>query len=238
MDIQYLINIFEIESRSLDALLRQHPLLRPLFTRSFRGVEASALRQAYLHLLKLSADYVQYTVPALRAAGQALRDGDAEDQRWSRLFLGYAADETDADADADADYGHHVWARDDMRALGAPDELIDAPPHPAAALYGRYFIDGAARHPYAILGAKGVLEHAAVRSADDLARGVLDSGLPRAEDATRFFHHHGVLDVDHVREGDRNLRQLADDDKCRQILEGAYMTSGTYRALIHHLLPT
>lgn len=236
MDIQYLIDIFEIESRSLDTLLRQHPLLRPLFTRRFRGVDTDALRQAYLHLLKLSADYVQYTVPALRAAGQALRDGDAEDQRWSRLFLGYAADETDVDYDADC--GHHIWARDDMRALGAPDELIDAPAHPAAELYGRYFVNEAARHPYAILGAKGVLEHSAIRSADDLARGVLDSGIPHAENATRFFHHHGVLDVDHVREGDRNLHQLAHNDKCRQILEGAYMTSGTYRALIHQLLPT
>lgn len=238
MDIQYLIDIFEIESRSLDVLLRQHPLLRPLFARSFRGVETGALRLAYLHLLKLSADYVQYTVPALRAAGQALRDGDAEDQRWSRLFLGYAADETDTGADVSADYGHHVWAYDDLRALGAPDELIEAPPHPAAALYGKYFVDEAVRHPYAILGAKGVLEHTAVRSADDLARGVLDSGIPHADQATRFFHHHGVLDIDHVREGDRNLRQLGHDEKCRQILEGAYMTSGTYRALIHHVLPT
>ncbi len=236
MDVQYLIDIFEIESRSLDALLRQHLLLRPLFTRSFWGVETSALRHAYLHLLKLSADYVQYTVPALRAAGRALRDGDTEDQRWSRLFLGYAADETDTDSDAS--HGHHVWARDDMRALGAPDELIDAPPHPAAALYGRYFVDDAALHPYAILGAKGVLEHWAIRSADDLARGVLDSGIPHAENATRFLHHHGVLDVQHVREGDRNLRQLAGSDKRRQILEGAYMTSGTYRSLIHHVLPT
>ena len=42
MDVQYLIDIFEIESRSLDVLLRQHLLLRPLFTRSFRGVETSA----------------------------------------------------------------------------------------------------------------------------------------------------------------------------------------------------
>lgn len=235
MNVQYLIDIFEIESRSLDMLLRQHVLLRPLFTRSFREVETSTLRQAYLHLLKLSADYVQYTVPALRAAGKALRDGDAEDQRWSRLFLGYAADETDTDSDASC--GHHVWARDDMRALGAPAELIDAPPHPAAALYGTYFIEDAARHPYAILGAKGVLEHWAIRSADDLARGVRVSGIPQAENATRFLHHHGVLDIEHVRDGDRNLRQLTDSDKCRQILEGAYMTSGTYRSLIHHLLP-
>jgi hypothetical protein len=233
MDIQDLIDIFELESRSLDALLRQHPRLRPLFTRNFRDVDADALRRAYLQLLRLSADYTQYTVPALRAAGQALRRGDATDQRWSELFLAYAVDETDEDAG----YGHHRWARDDMKALGASADLLEAATHPCAAVYGKYFVDDAARHPYAILGAKGVLEHSAVRTADDLARGVVESGIPHAEHATRFFHHHGVLDVDHVREGDRNLCQLDDADKRRQILEGAYFTSGTYRALVHHLLP-
>lgn len=232
MDIQYLIDIFELESRSLDALVRYHPALRPLFTRSFRGVELAALRRAYLQLLRISADCARYTVPALRAAGEALRHGDAVDRSWSEHLLGYAADETDAD------HGHHVWARDDMKSLAAPADLLDAPPHAAAVLYGRYFIDDAHRHPYAILGAKGVLEHAAVRTADDVARGVAESGLPGAQDATRFFRHHGVLDIAHVREGDDNLRKLGDPDRWRQILEGAYVTTGTYRALVHHLLPT
>jgi hypothetical protein len=234
MDIQYLIDTFELESRALDALLRHHPLLRPLFARDFRGVDPDALRRAYLQLLKLSADYTQHTVPALRAAGESLRDGDATDRQWSELFLAYAADETD---EAD-DYGHHVWALEDMKALGAPRELLEAPAAASAALYGKYFVDEAARHPYAILGAKGVLEHLAIRFADDLARGVLDSSLPNAEQATRFFHHHGVLDIAHVREGDRNLAQLGDDHKRRQIIEGAYVTSGTYRALVHYQLPT
>jgi hypothetical protein len=232
MTVQYLIEIFDLESRGLEALLRQHPRLRPLLTRSFEGTDPDDLRRAYLQLLKLSADYSQYTVPALRAAGEALRGGDAIDRRWSKLFLGYAVDETDADAD----YGHHNWARDDMRALGASAELLDAPTHPSAVAYGQYFVDDAARHPYAILGAKGVLEHAAVRTADDLARGVLDSGIPQAATATRFFHHHGLLDIDHVREGDRNLRELEGAERCRQIVAGAYFTSGTYRALLHQLL--
>jgi hypothetical protein len=231
MDIQYLIDIFELESRSLDALLRGHPALRPLFTRDFQEVDANALRRGYLQLLKISFDYVQYTVPALRAAGLALRDGDAADRRWSELFLSYAADETDDNGAR----GHHLWAREDMIALDAPRDLLDAPTHISAVLYGKYFVDDAARHPYAILGAKGVLEHAAVRSAGELARGVIDSGIPHAEHATRFFHHHGVLDVDHVREGDRNLHQLQDIGKWRQIIEGAYVTTGTYRALIQQI---
>ena len=233
MELQYLLDMFELESRSLDALVRGHTLLRPLFTRNFRDVDAVALRGAYLRLLKISADYVQYTVPALRAAGLALRNGDDLDRRWSELFLSYATDETDEAGGR----GHHLWAREDMLALGAPRELIDAPPHTSAVLYGAYFVDDAACHPYAILGAKGVLEHAAVLGAGELARGVLDSGIPNAENATRFFHHHGVLDVDHVREGNHNLRYLADASRWRQIVEGAYVTTGTYRALIHHVLP-
>jgi hypothetical protein len=233
MDVQHLINVFELESRHLDATLREHPMLRPLFSRNFRGVDAGALRRTYLQLLKLKADYVQYTVPALRAAGLALRDGDDEDRRWSELLLAYASGETDTRAD----YGHHIWARDDMKALGAPADLLDAPPHPSALLYGAYFVDEADRHPYAILGAKGVLEHFSIRVSDDVVRGVVASGIANAENATRFFCQHGVLDIDHVREGDRNLGQIVEPHKRFQILEGAYFTSGTYRSLAHYLLP-
>jgi hypothetical protein len=233
MNVQYLIDVFELESLHLDAALRYHPALRALFSRDFGTTDATALRTAYLQLLKLSADYVQYTVPALRAAGMALRGGDDEDRRWSELFLAYAVDETDEDAG----YGHHIWARNDMAALGATVELIEGPVHPSAVLYGKYFIDDVARHPYAILGAKGVLERLSIRSANDLARGLIDSGIPNASNAISFIHSHGVLDIDHAREGDQNLRQLDQAHKRRQILEGAYFTSGAYRALVHDLLP-
>lgn len=234
MHIQHLIDIFELEGRALDATLRQHPALRSLFSRNFQGVNTDTLRRAYLQLLKLSADYVQHTVPALRAAGEALRTGDDEDRRWSRMLLEYATGESDERAG----YGHHVWARDDMAALGASPELLDAPAHPNAVLYGKYFVDDAGRHPYAILGAKGVLEHLSIRSADDLVRGLVDSGIPNARSAVSFIYHHGVLDIDHVREGNRNLWQLEHEHKRRQVLEGAYFTSGSYRALVHYLLPT
>ncbi|HEY0194692.1 MAG TPA: iron-containing redox enzyme family protein [Kofleriaceae bacterium] len=239
MDIRYLTDTFEREGLGLDTLIRRHPLLAPLFTRNFRGVSIDALRGAYLQLLKLKADYVQYTVPALRAAGEALRGGDGEDRQWSAVFLDYANGETD-EAHPDGgneDYGHHVWARNDMIALGAPEELLAAPTDPTAVLYGQYFVEGAARHPYAVLGAKGVLERFSLRVSDDLVGGLIDSGIPNAARATQFFEHHGVLDIDHVRQGDRNLAQLAAGPKRNQILEGVYVTTGHYRALVHHLLP-
>lgn len=234
MDTQHLIDVFELESKLLDGTVRQHPQLRPLFSRNFQGVSLESLKHAYLQLLKLEADYVQYTVPALRAAGQALRDGDDEDRRWSALFLEYSAGETDEQGG----YGHQFWAQDDMNALGAPVELLEAPPHAAAILYGRFFVDDAGQHPYAILGAKGVLEHLSIRSADDVVRGLIASGIPNAENATSFLRHHSILDIDHVREGDRNLEQLVPAQKRLQILEGAYFTSGTFRSLVHYLLPT
>jgi hypothetical protein len=235
MDTQLLVDVFDLESRLLDATLRHHPRLRSFFTRSFsEPIDRNQLKLAYLQLLKLKADYVQYTVPALRAAGLALRNGDEEDRRWSQLFLAYATGETDSKGD----YGHHVWAHDDMRALGAPAAFIDAPPHASAILYGRFFVDDAERHPYAILGAKGVLEHFSIRVSDDLVRGLLESGIPNAENATAFFQHHGVLDIDHVREGDRNLEQLRSPQSRFQILEGAHFTSGIYRTMLHYLLPT
>jgi hypothetical protein len=237
MNPHYLIDVFTRESALLDATLRQHPQLAPLFTRRFDGVDRDALKLAYLRLLKIKADYVQYTVPALRGAGLALREGDDVDRWWSAHLLEYAAGETDEHASHGTDYGHHIWAHEDMMALGATAELVNAPTDPAALLYRSYFVDDVARHPYAILGAKGVLEHFSIVVADDVVRGLVASGIANAEQATKFFHHHGVLDVDHVRQGDRNLENLTHPHKVMQILEGAYFTTGSYRALVHSVLP-
>jgi hypothetical protein len=234
MEIQHLVNVFELESRLLDATLRDHPVLGRLFSRDFADVSPDALRRAYVQLLGLKIEYVQYTVPALRAAGEALRTGDADDRRWSELFLSYAAGESDARAGQER--GHHVWARSDMCALGASPELLDRRPHPAALMYRTYFIDEVARHPYAILGAKGVLEHFSLRVSDDLVAGIVASGVANAEHATSFFAHHGKLDVAHVRDGDRNLARLRDASRRLQVVEGACMASGIYRLLADHLL--
>jgi hypothetical protein len=233
MDHSFLVDTFECEGRLLDATLRNHPSLRAFYSRDFGNVDRMALRESYLRLLKLKADYVRYTVPALGAAGEALKNGDEEDRAWSAVFLNYASGETDQDGD----YGHHVWAHSDMRALGASESEIGAAPHFTVTLYGRYFVEEARLHPYGILGAKGVLEHFSIRTSDDLVKGVRESGIPNAARAVSFFEHHGVLDIDHVREGDRNLERLRGAEKRAQILEGAYFTSGIYRAMVHYLLP-
>jgi len=232
MDIDHLISILDVEAAALEQTVRQHPALRPFFSLDFSGVDVAVLRETYLRLLKMKADYVLHSVPMLRAAGLALRSGDDEDRAWSELFLSYAHDELDTEQD----YGHHVWAKSDMRALGASDARIDAPPHTSVDLYGRYLVDEAPGHPYAILGTKGVLEHLSIRMSDDLVKGVLASGIEGAEGAVSFFQHHGVLDIDHVRGGDKNLERLRGAEKRFQVLQGAFFTSGSYRAFLHFYL--
>jgi predicted GNAT family N-acyltransferase len=233
MDIRHLIELFEVESAALNTLVRQHALLRPFFSRDFKGTDPDALKQSYLRLLKMTADYVQYTCPAFRAAGEALNGGDQEDRRWAKIFLDYSEGETD---EKDGD-GHEVWARDDMVALGAPQSLLTAPPHASVRLYGDYFVKEAARHPYAILGAKGVLEHLSILISDDIADGILQSKIPGAKNATRFFRAHGILDIDHVRDGDRNLEQtFRNEQKIRQVFDGVCFTSTAYRWMLQSYL--
>jgi hypothetical protein len=44
MDIRHLIELFEIESGTLNLLLRQHAHLRPLFSRDFKDVDLNAVK--------------------------------------------------------------------------------------------------------------------------------------------------------------------------------------------------
>lgn len=227
MEINHLIQVFGDEGRLLHRALRETPSLRPLFTREFAGVDLAALRLAYARLLKMTADYVQHTTPALRAAARRLAAGDHHDQNWGARISEYAAGETDEVQG----YGHQAWAHADMRGIEAPSEITEAPPHQGAVSYGKYFVERAAQHPYAILGAKGVLEHLAILASDDIVQGILDSGIPNAEKAVSFFRRHGVLDVEHVRQGNLNLATLRLEG-CEQALAGAYVTSGAYRTML------
>jgi hypothetical protein len=229
MNVRHLIELFEIESHTLNTLLRQHVHLKPLFARNFKAVDLGALKLSYLQYLKMTADYVQFTCPAFRAAGEVLSKGDVEDRRWSKVFIDYSEGETDEKEG----YGHEVWALNDMKVLGASPGLLEASAHASAIQYGDYFVNQAAKHPYAILGAKGVLEHLSIIMADDAADGVLQSGIVRAKDAVTFLRHHGVLDIEHVREGDHNLvESFADPLKIQQVFDGVCVASTSYRWML------
>src|SRR6266436_6788303 len=132
-----LVRVFEREAALLDDTLRRHPRLDTLFAKSPITLPIVDLAAGYLQLLKAKADYVRFTVPALRAAGEALRDGDDEDRGWSEQFMGYAEGEGAEGG------GHEAWAISDMKALGAPPDLVGAPCDAAAVEYGRYFVDAA-----------------------------------------------------------------------------------------------
>ena len=219
------------ESAGLNAMLRGHARLRDILSppppeERTQKHYYDALA-TYLEMLRLSYDYVQHTVPALHAAGDNLISGSDEDRRWGDLLLGYAAGETDEDAG----YGHQHWAHEDMVALGASPELLSRAPHPAAEEYGRYLVAEVGDHPYAVLGAKAVLEGLSVLVADDIAAGIVEL-VPEAVEATRFFAHHGVLDIEHVREGSESLGTLWDPGRLHQVLAGGYMTATMYRTLV------
>lgn len=231
MNTQDLVGIFDVESESIESTIRGHHALGVIFERSVPEHQRDVLRLAYLKLLQLSASYVQFTVPALRAAGEWLSAQPASsDREWGETILAHVEDES-----ATEENGHDAWAKDDMRALGASEELILAPTNDVAWLYGNYLMEPAL-HPYAVLGAKGVLEHAAVRVANEIAQGMRRSGIPGAQQAIRFFDSHGALDVTHAREGDLALDKIRDEGKRRQIAHGAFVTGGTYRALVRLML--
>jgi hypothetical protein len=229
VDTTLLVETFELEARLLDATLRRHPRLRPLFAQDFDHTDRVALKDACLRLLKLAADQARIMGPALRAAGETLRGGDEQARQWSRLLLG--PDSAEADDD-------QVRAHLDMRALGAGPELLDAPPPAAAEIFARFFIGDVLRHPWAILGARGVLRHLALRVADDLAAGLRVSPIAGSQDAASLFSRHGVAHIDHVRERDRLMAQLDGNAEHLQVLEGAWFTSGIYRSLVRSLLPS
>jgi len=241
IDGEYVARSLRLQARCLHDALRENAVLRRMIDGypALPELDPAEVREVYARLLRMSADYVQFTVPALRAASEALAaTGDAADALWAGRLAAYAQDEVDED-EARGRRGHESWALADLADLGA-HELAVSPPHPAAAEYGWYFVSRAAEHPYAILGAKSVLEELSVRAAGPILAGVRAAGVAYAsgahQDAARFLHHHGDLDVDHGRRGARDLRDVQLVSQRRQILEGAYVTAGIYHQLAHHYL--
>ncbi len=222
MNHNYVVNVFETEAKNLDLNLRNHSKLSAFFTKiSFN----ENLKKYYGSYLNMTTKYVSYTVPMLRAAGEALALGDDEDKIWSQGFLHYANDEIDEIGN----YGHHVWAEQDLQAIG--ENLVNDIPK-SIKIYGDYFVKYAAKHPYAILGAKGVLENLSILSADDFVEGILASSLPNKENAVSFLSHHGTLDIEHVKQANENLSKISSEEKLMQIVEGVYFTSGSYREFL------
>lgn len=244
IDAEYVARSLRLQAQSLREVLSENPVLRRMihgdYAQSGRAAErdayASLVRGTYASLLRMSRDYVQFTVPALRAASEVLAaSADPDDRLWSVRLAAYAAEETDESAGQ----GHETWATADLADLGVAHALTpEERPHPAAAEYGWYFVSRAGEHPYAILGAKSVLEELSVRVAHQILLGVRVAGVipAQGDGAARFLCHHGELDVEHGRRGTRDLRDLRLVHQRRQVLEGAYVTVGAYRHLAYHYL--
>jgi hypothetical protein len=165
----------------------------------------------------------------LRASSQALQSGEIEDRRWSEIFLVDAHEEMDPGGD----YGHELWARDDMRAVGAPEEFaVSSLPNAVVRRYQQFMVEDAELHPYGSLGAKGVLEHLAVSVADTFEKGLRQSGIDGIDKGTKFISSHGVLDIEHVRLGDELIRSIEMSEKLKQVLEGAMVTREAYHGFV------
>ncbi len=204
--------------------LDQHPTLGILFTPiSIAANETIALKRAYSNWLKATHDYVTNTRRMLAASAHALKDGDAQDKKFSAAFTHYLLEETDPTDGR----GHEYWAANDLRALGT-ENLLELPEHPAISAYSRFFVTDAAQHPYALFGSKGVLERLSIKAAPQMLRGLRTSSIQNIENAVQFISGHGELDQHHVPEGNAELRGVSDWVKLEQMLIGAYVTTGTY----------
>jgi pyrroloquinoline quinone (PQQ) biosynthesis protein C len=132
-----------------------------------------------------------------------------------------------------------------MRAIGIPEAFVESPA--PAVVNGRYrswMIDECERHPYGGLGAKGVLEHLALKISDELAQGVRHSCIPGISSESNldvysdkgvvFLRTHGVLDKVHVKHGNENiLSKINNSNFLEQIIDGAYVTREAYHSFLH-----
>jgi len=232
VDPQYLIDVFNVEAAAMESTLRRHPRLVCLFTLDFSGIDPVELKKSYLLLLKMHLDYIRFSVPALRVAGTALLDCTAQDRLWGQRMLAYANNAIDKATG----YGHEARARDDMIALGAPPELLAAPAAPAAIHYARYLIEDVSRHPYAVLGCKGVFDGLWRLVGGSIVRGIETSAVLGGAGATRFFSGLHRPEGASNRLGMAGLRLLEEDKKQFQALQGAHFTSGVYRTMLAHAL--
>ncbi|MBS3148912.1 iron-containing redox enzyme family protein [Candidatus Woesearchaeota archaeon] len=222
------ITTFAREADSLDQALHTHHIIGALLYKKTNTHSVTELTHAYCRWLKMTEQYVRQTAPMLAAAGAALRDGDDEDKTWSCAFLHYKEEEIDSKGN----YGHEVWATQGLQALNAPNDIMNAPEPWSMQEYKRFFVTNANQHPYAILGAKGILEHLSILNAPKLENALRVSGIQNIEKALQFINSHGVLDIDHVQEGNARIRHINRTDKLAQIILGAYVTSGSYRAFL------
>lgn len=225
---QMVIDALDREARAIDTAMHEHPVLGAILRKQTSGIPQSKLADAYIRWLKVTSCYVAHTVPMLKATAAALALGDDDDKKLAAHFTHYA----DEEYDHKEKYGHEAWAINDMTALGASPELIAAIPPMSTQLYGSYFVHDAHLHPHAIRGAKGVLEHLSITNSAKFEEGLRACGIQNIENAMQFIRAHGILDIEHVKASDEVLKKMTDPAKLRQILHGAYFTSGSYRAFL------
>ncbi|MBI4146827.1 hypothetical protein HY489_05825 [Candidatus Woesearchaeota archaeon] len=229
MQAEDIIGLFLTYSAELDSAIRTHKLFEPFFTKRFNGRTIDQLRAAHAAYHHVSAGYTHWTVPLLRAGGEALANGDAEDKACSKAYVKNANDEIDHRGH----YGHDRWALNDIQAIGFPEHLAHSPaPVIVNGKYKQFMVDNANLHPYGGLGAKGVLEHLAIHVSGDFCEGFRASGIPNIENGLVFLAQHGILDLDHTKSGNDAVRSISSPAKLEQIAEGSRITREQYHLFL------
>jgi pyrroloquinoline quinone (PQQ) biosynthesis protein C len=202
-----LVAIGEDSVRRLD----QHPVGRLL-------VLGRPGRPRYVHYLTQVVHQVRVSGPLLLRAGSELeRRGRLE---LASLFTRKAGEED----------GHHLWALDDLIALGVPAAAVEGtPPSSAVEAYRAWALYASACAPLAIVGLAFILEWLsyarAGQAADNL---VAHSGIAGVAGAVRFLRSHADADAAHIEAFRPVVSTITDADEIELVTLSARLTATLY----------
>jgi len=202
-----LVSIGEDSVRRLD----QHPVGAQL-------VRGQLSRPAYAHYLTQAVHQVRESGPFLERTGVAFERLGRPD--LAALFLRKAGEED----------GHHLWALDDLAALGVSADAVERTPLSSAVeaykAWARYASEAA---PIGIIGLAFTLEWLsyarAGQAADNL---VAHSGIDGIANAVRFLRAHGDADGGHIEAFRPVVARITDPDEIELLLLSARLTATLY----------
>ncbi len=134
------------------------------------------------------------------------------------------------------EFGHEEMCRRDLVALGeAPDEVERAVPLPATtALVAFHYFLAERGNPVSLLGTVYTFEGLAEREGGRVAEALQRSGIP--DGATTFLAAHAEIDVKHMEEARRMLREHVSDARDeRDIIYASVGGYDLYRILFDEI---
>jgi hypothetical protein len=190
-----IIQRLECESTALLHAADRNPLILAI-------VLGNASREKYVRFLAITYHYLRWSGPLLAETAEGLR----RTGRCSNLI-------ELLDAKVAEESQHDAWVLDDLRALGANPEVLEATAVPnAVQAYVQWSLTLAQEGSPAYLGAAYALEflamHRAKIAADNLCARKLINNI---EGSVSFLAGHGEADADHVAQLGACLGSIEDE---------------------------